>query len=118
MSLVGVLVFIYQNIAELVLVVAQGLWIGLEQFQGLHDQVVEVHDLVALQTGLVLLVDVCHYLFKRPAGNFGVLLWLQQAVFGVGNLGQDVSWDVKLGIQVQLAQDPLDQGQLLGRVGN
>ena len=63
--MVGVLVLVYQNVAELALVKRSYIWEVAEQMHGFGYQVVEVEGIVAPKFGLVALKDFADHAVNR-----------------------------------------------------
>ena len=57
LGMVGVLVFVHKNVAEFVTIVFAHRRAGLQQFHGVHDQIVEVNRVRERQTVLVFGID-------------------------------------------------------------
>ncbi len=108
LRVVGVLVLVDEHVAEGALVVLQAVRVALEELDGLHEQVVEVH---GVHRGVALLVELVHVgghlgvppaLFAEPGGP-------QQLVLGVADLAADGLRRVALGVYVELLHAALDE---------
>ena len=87
--MVGVLVLVDQHVAEGLLVALAHLGEQLEQVDGAHQQVVEVHRVEAHELALVDLVGVGDRLLEVGADHRAVLGGVAQAVLRVGDLAVD-----------------------------
>ena len=130
LRVVGVLVFVHEDVAELVPVVFADLRAGLEQLDGAHDQIVEVDrvghgqpvlvfgvydghqfvdvagtDLISALSGLVVAIDRLELVL--PCG---------QRVFAVGDLAEQHARRVPLHVDVEVSPDELDQAFAVGGV--
>ncbi|GIU91467.1 MAG: hypothetical protein KatS3mg011_0373 [Acidimicrobiia bacterium] len=82
LGVVGVLVFVDQDVGETLLVVGQHVVEGAEQLDGDHQQVVEVHRRRRQETLLVEAVDVGHLPLVEAVGLLRVGLVVDQLVLG------------------------------------
>ena len=84
--MVGVLVFVDQDVAEAVGVDLADLGEQLEHVHGADEQVVEVHRVHAVELALVAAVDVGHRLFEERSDHVAVGVGVTELVLGVGDL--------------------------------
>ena len=82
----------------------------------MHEQVVEVHRVGALELALVLLVDVGDGLLEVGADQLAQVLDRAQLVLGVGDLGLDGARREALEVDVLVLEALLDQAALVGGV--
>ena len=108
LGVVGVLVLVDEHEAERLLVVLEPVGIALEQLDGLHEQVVEVHRVHLGVALLVELVGVGRHL-REAAALLAELGGPQQLVLGVADLAADRLRRVPLGVDVQLHHAALDE---------
>ena len=79
---VGVLVLVDQDVLEAALVVGEEVGLGVEELDGLGEEVVEVHGPGALEAGLVLPEDVADLPLVDHLGGLGVLVGRHAVVLG------------------------------------
>ena len=113
---VGVLVLVHQDLLPASLVARQHVGVLLEQEDGAHQQVVEVHRVVLVQLALVGLVDPGRGLVvvvgRLPLGGGDV----RQLVLALPDPGQHPRRREALLVQVQAAQHLLDDRHLVRAV--
>ena len=124
LRVVGVLVLVDENIAELMPVVIGDIRLGTQQFDGTHDQVVEIDGVRRGETMLIFRVDhgIQLFLIAVPAqlvaalaGTVirGELLELPlprlQIVLVIRNPGEHRARGIALDVDVQVGGDELDQ---------
>ena len=103
LHVVGILVFVYHNIAEASLIVASRLLVAFQQRHGLCDQVVEIHGVVAVQRRLVVSVDGAHHLCADVCRVFFHIDFRRQALFlAVTDNRQQVRHRIPLLIYIML----------------
>jgi hypothetical protein len=82
LSVVGVLVFVNMDVLKARLVSLANVGEDLEQRDGLHDEIVEVHGVVLVEALLVEVVDLGHVLGDVALGGAQVVLRCHQDVLG------------------------------------
>ena len=115
LRIVGVLILVHQNIAELLLVAGQHVGAVAQQDIGLQKQIIEVHRAVALAALAVDVVDVAEFGNLRlpvlggvdRVGEVGA--GRHEAVLGVGDARSQHVGLVLLVRKVQLADDGFDE---------
>ena len=86
---VGVLVLVDEDMREAVAPVLQDVGLGPEQFNGAHQQIVEVHGCRGDQSALIFQVDVCYALLEEPLGPVGKGGRRHVAILGSRDRGVD-----------------------------
>ena len=118
LQVVGVLIFVHQHVAELVLVVVQHLRLPLEQRHRVVDDVVKVQCVGGAELLLIGFVDFGVVLHPPVVGRLrplGEVLDGLVLVLGVADGRQDAPGRIRLFVQVLLLQHVLDDP--LGVVG-
>ena len=85
LGMVGVLVLVYQNIIEGVLVFGQHLRAFIEHADSYQQQIVKVHGVAAQQSFLVLRVHLGHLFFVKTGRRPGIRRRILQSVLGVAD---------------------------------
>ena len=118
LRVVGILVLVHHDIAEPVLVRSQDLIVGVEQFHGLHQKIVEIQRIVLFQPLLVFLVGVRDaHIAKAQAFIFlPVQQRSHQLILGGGNLAENLALPKVLGVNLQVFAHLLHQGFLVVRI--
>ena len=131
LRVVGVLVLVDEDVAELVPVVFGDHRAAAQQFDGAHDQVVEVHGVRHGEPVLVFGVDdrvqllhvaepaeLVALLARLVVGRIGVQLLPPplQVVLVIGDARQDGAGRVAFEVDVQIGADELDQALAVGGV--
>ena len=113
---VGVLVLVDQHVLEALLVLGQHVGGGLEQPDGVDQEVVEVHGPGPLESGLVLAVDVGDPLLGRRRDQAGVLVDADQVVLGRADGGVHRPGGEPLGVDVQVPEHVAGEADGVGLV--
>ncbi len=113
---VGVLVLVDEHVPEAPLVVLEHVGVGVEQLDGVGEQVVEVHRPGGAQPRLVLAVDLGDAQLEGLLGAGRVRVGAEAVVLGGRDLGVDRAGREALGVEVQLAQHVGDQAHRVGLV--
>ena len=106
---VGVLVLVHADLTEALLVGVEHLRVLGEKLEGLHQEVVEVHGIGALQAALQHAVDLRRLALQRRLGLALHLVRHDQAVLRRRDLRADGLDGELLGVHVELGHDGLDQ---------
>ena len=112
---VGVLVFVDQQIADLVLPALAHLLIALEQQGRHHDEVVKIQRVVGHHLAVVTLVELGHQHLFRAAGDAHGASRQDEVVLPVGDLADEGRELVLVVIELRLGQ-LFQQRQLVGIV--
>ena len=114
LHVVGVLVFVYHDVPESLLILRQYRFLPFKQQDGVPDQVVEVHGVVLLQDCFIGSVQLPH------SPLLGVVLVQFQKFFGRHGLflaitddGQDIGGGEHLFVHVPFLDAALDHGFLI-----
>ena len=110
--MVGVLVFVDQDVPEPSAVVLRDLRVALQHRHRLTDQIVEVERVRRAQAALILAVDLGHDARQVVAVRHQVehrLLRTDQLVFQVGNRIGQQAWRVALDVDAHIAADHQQQ---------
>ena len=113
---VGVLVLVDQQVAIAALILFARLPAGLQQANGLKQQVVEVHRVVLREFFFVDLEDVRNALFQRVGRCQEVLLRIDHVVLGPRNAAQRDAGFQLLVIKAEPLQSLLHNGLLIALV--
>ena len=116
LGVVGVLVLVDEDVAEGGGVAGADLREELEDVDGPHEQVVEVHRVHAVQVALVQLEDVRDGLLEEGADELPVGLGVAQLVLRIGDLVVQRSWGEPLRVDAQLVDAALDEAAGVGLV--
>ena len=79
---VGVLVLVHRDVGKAVLVALEDVGVVAQQLVGVHEQVIEVHGVGALEALLQLLVDLGRHLVGRGRARLHEVVGVEQLVFG------------------------------------
>ena len=109
LGVVGVLVFVHQDVTEAILIVLEHLGESTEQLDRDHEQVVEIHRRCDQQPLLVHPVDLGDLLVIDPVALTLERLKVDQLVLGVADGGANALRREPLGIEVEVTNAPLDQ---------
>ena len=99
--MVGILVLIYMDVLELLLVIGQHIKMLVKETQGQHDQIIKVHRFWLTEFLLVSLIALGDDLGVHIASLGGVGHFIDQVIFGIGNSPQDGPFIPFFRIQVQ-----------------
>ena len=111
---VRVLIFVHHDVAELVLVAQQRLFVAFEQPHRVQDEVVEVHGVVLAQSLLVAVIQRAQRLIPlHVAVLAGVFRRAHRLFLRVGDLRQHVGRRKLLLVEFQFLDDALHQGFLV-----
>ena len=114
LRVVGILILVHVDIAELALIRLQHRRMRGKQLQRLDDQVVKVERVGALELLLVSRIHVLHHLAAVvPVGLGEPLLRSQQLVLRVGDLALDLARRKELLIDIQALEDFLERAHLV-----
>ena len=119
LRMVGVLVFVDQDVPESASVVLRDLRMSLQHTDRLADQIVEVEGVRGAQALLILPVDLGDRLRGRFAallGGRGRTVRIHQFVLEVGYRDPDPSGAELLGVEVQVAHDHAEQPARVVRI--
>ncbi len=104
LGLVGVLELVDEDVTEAALVVLEHRVVGLEDVDGDHEQVVEVHGASGQQALLVLAVDIGDLAFVRTMRVVFVRVEVDQLVLGAGDHRVHGAGREPLGVEAEVAQ--------------
>jgi hypothetical protein len=116
LGVVGVLVFVHVDVLEARLVALAHLGEDLQQGDGLHDEVVEVHRVVLVEASLVEVVDLGHVLGDIALGGAQVVVGGSEDVLGGRDLGRERAWIEALWVLPELDDTPFDEPHLVSPV--
>ena len=110
--MIGVLVFVDQDMPEAAAIVLRDLRVALQHRDRLADQIIEVERICRAQAALILAVDLGHDARQVIAVRHQVehrLLRTDQLVFQIGNRVGQQSWRVTLDVNAHIAADHQQQ---------
>ncbi len=113
LGVVGVLILVHVNVPETMLVALPDLGEDFEEGDGLHDEVVEVHGVVLVETFLVEIVDLGDVLGHEALGLAQVVVRIQKEVLGGGDLGVERPRVEALGVLAELDDATLYEPDLI-----
>ena len=116
LGVVGVLVLVDEDVAEGGGVAGADLGEELEDVDGAHQEVVEVHRVHAVQVALVVLVDLGDGVLEERSDLLAVGLGVAQLVLRVGDLVLHRPRREALGVDAELVDAALDETPGVGRV--
>ena len=116
LGLVGVLEFVDEDVAEPALVVLEHREVGLEDVDGDHEQVVEVHGAGREQPLLVLAIDVGDLALVGAVRLVFVRLEVDQLVLGARDHRVHGAGREALGVEPEVAQDIAREPDRVGLV--
>jgi hypothetical protein len=116
LGVVGVLVLVDEDVPERLLPAGERLRKALEDFDGEHQQVVEVHRVAVVQALLVEGVDLGNGLVVERRNAAEVLVRADQLVLRVRDLRVDPARDKALRIALEVLEALLDEADLVGLV--
>ncbi len=111
---VGVLEFVNEDMLVFFLVGLQDVGTFVEEEDGVHHQVVEVHGVVGLEGELVLLVDAAGDF--GDVGGGGVEVGGDEFVFGTADAVEQFGWREFFVVDVEFFEHLFDDLQLVGGV--
>ena len=85
LGMVGILVLIDVNVLKFTLIISQNIWIFIEKEDGVHDQVVEIHRLAALELRFIAFVNLGDNFCVEVVGVFGIALCCNEVIFAIRN---------------------------------
>ena len=111
---IGILILIYHNVAETVLVIRQNVLIFLKHLDRLADQIIEIQGIGIPETFFIFLIgagiDFPHFVALCSPGIF---FGTDQFVLRIGNYIQESTFLVFFGIQIKKFDDFPHQGALI-----
>ena len=116
--MVGILILVYVDVLELLLVIGQHIWMLIKKTQGQHDQIIKVHCFWLTEFLLISLIALSNDLGIHISSLGSIGHFIDQVIFGIGNSPQDGPFIPFFRIQVQGLQNPLHQGPLLTWIDN
>ena len=116
--MVGILILVYMDVLELLLVIGQHIWMLIKKTQGQHNQIIKVHCFRLTEFLLVSLITLGDDLGIHISSLGGIGHFIDQVIFSIGNSPQNSPFIPFLRIQIQGLQNPLHQGPLLTWIDN
>jgi hypothetical protein len=111
---VGVLKFVHQHVLVALLVFLQHVGPFVEEQNGVHEQIVEVHGVVGLQRYLIAFVDAAGYFGDVVGGAVNV--GGDEFVFGRADAVEDFGRRELFVVEVEFFEDLFDDLKLVGGV--
>ena len=117
---VGILIFVYHDVAETSLIHLQHFVVGMEKLHGQHEQIVKIQCIVFSEKSLILLVGHADLFFSEADAVvfLAILQGSDQLVFCSGNIGKDLALPEVFGVDLEGLADLFHQGLLIVRVVN
>ena len=99
--MIGILIFVHQQIIEPRLILLTHLIVFLQQADRQHQQIVKIHRIIDQQLILIPFIDLRHLLIIKIRSRFTEITDALQLVFGIGDTRRDAGRLKALFIQVQ-----------------